>query len=1098
MPLPDYIDNETHTLEAVLSDIILKEKQTTLDIATGFFRIEAWMRLEQPFNSLQGLRLLIGRDPTILPAERERLDLLRYFRRDIQIQLEAEPFNTQYKQQIDRLIAYLEQEHIQARLFGASADVSLFLHAKAYIFDHFSIVGSSNFTPSGLSGNTELNLLNKIGAIARDLRTNWFTKFWNDPSVDRDYKTKLIDILNASKFGSKAYTPYQVFIKALHELFQEETEPDSTDRTSLELASFQKQGFEQAVRLLETHNACMVADAVGLGKTYIGLRLLDHYLTKDKRPGYIPRALIICPAQLRDLVWHKKLDEFGIKASIISQEELGRKEFDIKTHSRFDIILIDESHNFRNPNTNRYRNLQRLLGSGKRNKRIVLLTATPINNTIFDLYHQILLLTRNSETYYQEWGISNLKGYFRDLDKGKVQITELLFQTMVRRSRQDVIKRQSAGETIRIAGKEIRFPTRQLEKFTYNFEDSFQGLYAGIAQQIDKLSLAPYNIKAFKKKRNNEDNAQIKRNEALVALMKSLWLKRLESSLLAFENSITSQRNFQNEFNNCLVTGKLLDSKTFRKILASETDEDEKNSINDLINSLDPVNPKDYDTDQLNTQISADFHLLEDILAKLQQIHKIATPNNDSDRKLAEFKKLLLTLKGQKILVFSYFKDTAEYATAELKKDTQWLKAMTINNKPPVIECITGAIPGKKRGELVKRFAPLANCQSEEDLIACQADPIDILICTDVLSEGQNLQDAGVLINYDLHWNPVRMIQRAGRIDRLGTNFEQLLIYNCFPEQGLEALLGLVTRLQQRIITIDREVGLDASVLGELISDRSLEDLRRLKAADTDLEKAAILAELEQASDLVSLDEMRFPLLEFMTQMGREAAEDIPMGIHSTRTDGPKDLDGIFLAFRARNRHFWHFYPRLQGAISTDPKSELFIQDKRKIFQYLQCSPSDYPHPDTLPPAEFDNAIFAVLESATRNVFQNFRKQQSGKKIQPTLSKVLQKIHTALTQPNLLDHNPDLNALETKDTQEKILQVITTLTALKNYEKDIKAYWDKFIQSQNLLSLIEDLDTLFLDQNLYHEVDEAREPDILEIIKQEEIKLICYQWFKPK
>ena len=447
MPLPDYIDNDTHRLESVLTTIIKDENQTTLDIATGFFRIEAWIRLEQPFNQLTSLNLLIGRDPSILPAEHDRIDLIRHFRRSVQEQLESHQFNHQYKQQIDRLITYLQHDHIQARLYGAMDTKATFLHAKAYIFDDYSIIGSSNFTPSGLDGNTELNVLIKQGAIARDLRANWFTKFWNHPSVDRDYKTKLIDTLNASKFGSKAYTPYQVFIKALHELFQEETEPNSTDRTSLELASFQKQGFEQAVRLLEKHNACMVADAVGLGKTFIGLRLLDHYLTKDKRPGHIPRALIICPAQLRDLVWHKKLDEFGIKATIVSQEELGRKDFDTKKHSHFDIILIDESHNFRNPNTNRYQNLQQLLGSGKRNKRIVLLTATPINNTIFDLYHQILLLTRNDNTYYQEWGISNLKSYFRDLDKGKVQITELLFQTMVRRSRQDVIKRQSAGET---------------------------------------------------------------------------------------------------------------------------------------------------------------------------------------------------------------------------------------------------------------------------------------------------------------------------------------------------------------------------------------------------------------------------------------------------------------------------------------------------------------------------------------------------------------------------------------------------------------------------------------------------------------------------
>jgi len=142
----------------------------------------------------------------------------------------------------------------------------------------------------------------------------------------------------------------------------------------------------------------------------------------------------------------------------------------------------------------------------------------------------------------------------------------------------------------------------------------------------------------------------------------------------------------------------------------------------------------------------------------------------------------------------------------------------------PAIELITGDTPGKQREEKVKRFSPKANTQEDNELETLKQNPIDILICTDVLSEGQNLQDAGVLVNYDLHWNPVRMIQRAGRIDRLGTDYDTLYIYNCFPEEGLEALLNLVRRLQDRIATIDREVGLDASVLGETIQERSLEN----------------------------------------------------------------------------------------------------------------------------------------------------------------------------------------------------------------------------------------------------------------------------------
>jgi superfamily II DNA or RNA helicase len=1092
MALPDYIDNTQHRLDAILQEIILKEQETTLDIATGYFRIEAWQQLEDALNTLTRLRLLIGRDPSIEPANEDQINLRKFFRRNVQNQLEQEPFNLGYKQLIDRLIAFLQQDHIDVRLYGGMEGYKArFLHAKAYIFDNYSIIGSSNLTPSGLRGNTELNLLNKSTAVSKDLRSQWFERFWDDPCVDLDYKTKLIDTLNASKFGSKAYTPYQVFVKALYELFKEDSGIEGSDRTSLELASFQQQGFEQAVKLLEKHQACMVADAVGLGKTYIGLRLIEHYLQRERKPGYVPRALVVCPAQLRDLVWHKKLDEFGIKASIISQEELGRSNFNISPYNKYDIVVIDESHNFRNSNTNRYRNLQRLLGSGRRHKRVVLLTATPINNTVYDLYHQILLMTRNTETYYREWGISNLSGYFQKLNKGEVEITDLLMQTMVRRSRQDVIKRQQAGEQIFISGKEIRFPKRQLENFTYNFEDSYQGLYVGIATQIEQLNLAPYNIRAFKKKLNDQDKTQIKKNEALVALMKTLWLKRLESSLTAFTNSITTQRNYQVEFRECLEQGKLLDSKNFRKLLVAETDEEERTSISEILASLEVVEPKEYNLNQLGEQISDDFHTLEDILRKLETIETAVQVGQDSDRKLAAFKDLLShDLVGQKILVFSYFKDTAQYLYNKLMNDQAWLNAMTHGDRLPVIELLTGDTSGKQREEKVRRFAPKSNCQDKEDLQFCLENPIDILICTDVLSEGQNLQDAGVLVNYDLHWNPVRMIQRAGRIDRLGTDFAELFIYNCFPEEGLEHLLGLVRRLQQRIATIDREVGLDGSVLGETISEKSLDEIRKLKEADTDVEKAAILEELELTADLASLDEMRFPLLEFFANEGREAAEDIPLGIHSTRTDGTPGLDGIFLAFRARGQHIWHFYKRVDGHISTDPLH--LTTGKGQIFRWLRCSRDDYPNPDALPPVQFDNAIFAVLEGAVRNILTDLQKQRSTARLKPTLSKLLQKIYTALTQSNLFDVE-----IANQEAREQILKIITTIN-LRVYEPEIRGIWESYTQHQNLNTLVSELDEYFVDKELGQELEqEEAEDSTFEAIKREEVQLVCFEWFKP-
>jgi superfamily II DNA or RNA helicase len=1098
MALPDYTDNtQNRTLQEVLIKIIEQENQKVLDIATGFFRIEAWVRLEDSMQQLQSLRLLIGRDPSIQPTETDRIDLVRHFKREIQDQVEQQEFNIDYKKQITRLIEYLERPDIQVRLFGALGEKPQFLHAKAYIFNEYSIVGSSNFTPSGLVGNSELNIINKISAIARDLRDHWFERFWNHPSVDTDYKTKLIAALNASKFGSKAYTPYQIFIKALYERFKDDTLLEGELQTGLTLASFQQEGFERAVRLLERHNGCMVADAVGLGKTFIGLRVIEHYLIKLRQPGHIPKVLVLCPAQLRDLVWRKKLDEFGIKADILSHEEVSRQNVDIRRFRNHDLIVIDESHNFRNSATNRYRNLQKLLGTGRQDTKVLLLTATPINNTVFDLYHQILLLTKGNEVTYRDWGVGNLSTYFKALKEEKTEITDLLMETVVRRSRQDVIKRQAAGEEIYIAGQLIQFPKRQLENFTYNFEATYAGLYEAIADQVDTLNLAPYNIKAFKRKKGKEDNSEVQRNKALVCLQKALYFKRFESSLIAFTKTLQNQRNFQTKFYEVLTQEKkLLDSKHFRKLIMALDNDDEQMAEIEIIENLEAIDPKDYDIKQLQSQIEADLTALNSVLERLDAIQVAVDADRDSDRKLAAFKQLLLNFKGQKVLVFSYFKDTAKYIHESLRDDQAWLTQMKREGKVPHIDILTGDSSGKQREEKVRHFSPKSNTQDQEELDYCLENPIDILISTDVLSEGQNLQDAGVLVNYDLHWNPVRMIQRAGRIDRIGTDFDVLYIYNCFPEEGLDKLLGLVQRLQERIATIDREVGLDASVLGETISERSLEELYRLKRADTEAEKQAILEELEQASELISLDEMRFPLLQYLQKFAQDQLEEIPLGIHSNYNFNIPDPNfkegGIFFAFRAGDRHFWHCYPRLNGAITTAP--DTLVHSIRKIYSWIQCEESDFPAPDDLPPAQFDASVFMSFEGAIRNILDSLQKSKSTAKIASKLTKYPQQIYQALTQPSLWEES----TVE-EEVCDRILKVIKE-TNLRSYDRELKAIWNQYTQSKNIDEFIQELDELFVSNEYYSHLEPGENTleATLKSVQRQDIKLICYEWIKPK
>ncbi len=367
-----------------------------------------------------------------------------------------------------------------------------------------------------------------------------------------------------------------------------------------------------------------------------------------------------------------------------------------------------------------------------------------------------------------------------------------------------------------------------------------------------------------------------------------------------------------------------------------------------------------------------------------------------------------------------------------------------------------------------------------------------------MLSEGQNLQDAGVLVNYDLHWNPVRMIQRAGRIDRLGTDYEELFIYNCFPEQGLEDLLKLVERLQKRIADIDREVGLDGSVLGEIISEKSLEELYRLKVAETDADKQAILQELELASDLVSLDEMRLPLLEFLQQASKEQIEDIPFGIHSTSTKNISHRDindaGIFFAFRVNDKHFWHFYPRIQGAISLDTNK--LIIDKRTIFNWLKCQELDFPNPDKLLAVPFDNTIFSVLDRAINNLLTLFEKQRTAKSLKPQMNKLLLSIYHAI---NNYDISPGVIQSEpiNEEVKQQILKVITTVN-YRSYERDIKKIWDKFKSHKDISLLISDLDKYFVESDQYDEMTDDQNIRPTEIIEAKDIKLICYQWFKSE
>src|SRR5258706_4705177 len=267
----DIIDNDADTLDEALVRTIREIGQRQLDIATGYFTPEVWNLVGAAFEQLNAFRLLLGKRPDVGYGGLDTVDLRRYYRKKIADDLASLAFDREHAKLVDALTAFFVRDDVALRLFSAGN----FLHAKAYIYDRVSFVGSSNFPPAGLTRNSELMLSSTSQGTADGLRA-WFENKWAE---SEDYKPEFLATLEASKFGSKPYSPFEVFIKALYEYFKERInlDPDSA-ALAVDLARFQEEGRAEAIRLLDRWGGVLITDAVGLGKTYMGLSLLEHEL----------------------------------------------------------------------------------------------------------------------------------------------------------------------------------------------------------------------------------------------------------------------------------------------------------------------------------------------------------------------------------------------------------------------------------------------------------------------------------------------------------------------------------------------------------------------------------------------------------------------------------------------------------------------------------------------------------------------------------------------------------------------------------------------------------------------------------------------------
>ncbi|MGB9700577.1 MAG: helicase-related protein [Thermodesulfobacteriota bacterium] len=964
MTIPDIIDNSIpeKKLANVLNEVITPG--VNVFIASGYFNLGGFKLIKDSLNSAKEVSILLGR--ALSPHDIRPPEL---FIEELRQEAEENMDSPEAKKSIHDFLKWLEKPDVQIKIYKKH-----FYHGKFYIIEGIPIIGSiaisgsSNFTEAGLTHNTEFNMVQKQQVAVNEVKKK-FEELWNE---SEDYKEELKSLY--SDFTAH-YTPYEVYLKTLYAYFEDkfaEVSPSDEIPSPIILADFQRDGYLTALQAIDRYGGVLLSDSVGLGKTYLALRILDDFAYRLRQ-----KALIICPAQLKDILWEPKLRDTGIRADIVHRERVSR-DFPVENYVDYDLIVVDESHNFRNSQTNCWKNLFSTVIQGKP-KKIVLITATPVNNNVFDLYNQLRLITKDSDDFFKSAGITSLWGYFLKADRDKDTLYDLLEEIAVRRSRPFIRKYYPSAK---IDGEPIRFPERKLNIIRYNLDDTYQGIYEECSRTIENLILASYNIESYRKETKglqldifnglketllskgwkekdvNDYLMKLGRNESVIGILKVLLLKRLESSIEAFKLSLKRLIDFQKMFLEVFDKGRLLDREIYRKYFqgfeTDECDEEEKTFEFDL-ETLPKINLADYETDKIRSCVKKDIEALTNIYWKVESI----SPKQDA--KLQALIEELKRLKGKKVIIFGYFKDTMRYLYRYLGGNREWLLTEADEAERKDIDKFLREIglPSEKisitdseikpfeRKDRIIRFSPISNNRPE---LKGTEKEIEILLSTDVLSEGQNLQDANTVINYDLPWNPVRLVQRIGRIDRLKSPHDFIYLYNFFPEDALESILGILQRLYTKLEAINLSVGLDASILGETPNPKDFGYIRDLFAG-----KEEILEELEGISELAIGEFLKEELLEYLKEIGEDRIRRIPNGVGSGfRKEGQH---GLFASFKDRERHYWCYYDLNTGKIS---------ENKLEVIRLIRCKKEE-------PRIELDFDPFEIINKIKDHILGRLR-----------------------------------------------------------------------------------------------------------------------------
>lgn len=935
------LDNKKARVSDALTE--LTAPGAKLSVVSAYFTIYAFEKLKETLTGVDSLRFLFV-EPTFTKENEETREFF-LAKRERENQLSGTQYEIKLRNQltqskIARECADWIKNKVEFRSFKkADSSQARAVHAVNPDGSEFLIQGTLDFTSTGLgfaqSRKIEMNMLSDDKDATKEM-LSWFDEIWEDDAMVEDVKD---EVLKGIQTIYKENTPEFIYFITLYNLFKNYlegiTEEDIVkSKTGFKntliwnkLYKFQRDGVMGTIDKLEKHNGCILADSVGLGKTFEGLAVIKYYELRNHR------VLVLCPKKLRDnwMMYRANdvrnvLSEDRFGYDILNHTDLSRErgtsgDINLSTINwgNYDLIVIDESHNFRNNDPRkdkktRYKKMMDdIIKSGVKTK-VLMLSATPVNNRMNDLKNQIAFITEGNNNALVDEGVPNIANTLRVaqlqfnkwleqpaeerkmsslLTSLNVDYFKLLDALTIARSRKHIEKYYDLTEV----GK---FPERlhpKNIKSKVDTEDKFPS-FEEINDSIKRLTLAIYSplhyvrpdkIKKYEDKYDivvhggASSFKQSDRERNIIHLMRVNILKRLESSVHSYNLTLTKIAGKISSLVDTVDTfagdGKYdLDLDDAPESIDGDDEQLESMTIGNKVS----VDLGDMDLVRWREDLTADLERLQALISQAKPI------TAKRDAKLADLKKTItekienpINANNKKVVVFSAFADTAEY----LYKDIAEWAQETFNVH---VALVTGGGTNKTTSKnispdfnsILTNFSPVS--KEKKKIYPDIKDEIDILIATDCISEGQNLQDCDYLVNYDIHWNPVRIIQRFGRIDRIGSINDKVQLVNFWPDMELDSYINLEQRVRGRMMLLNSSATGEEDIINETDKD-VMNDIEYRKNQLTKLQEEVL--DLEDISGNISITDMtmndfKMDLMEYM-KVNKQVLEQSPLGTYA-------------------------------------------------------------------------------------------------------------------------------------------------------------------------------------------------------------------------